>query len=120
LQAGATVSAGWVLGFALPGGEAQAQASFAPNAFLRIGADDSITVLIGQTEMGQGISTGLAMALAEELEADWSKEDMQQDFYRPANAVRFKAGLDAQGVPIALSARVAGSGPLIYSIARRS
>lgn len=73
LQAGATVSAAWVLEFALPGGEAHAQPSFAPGAFLRIGADDSLTVLIGQTEMGQGISTGLAMALAEELEADWSK-----------------------------------------------
>lgn len=73
LQVSATVSAAWVLAFALPGGEAQARAPFAPNAFLRIGADESITVLIGQTEVGQGITTGLAMALAEELEADWSK-----------------------------------------------
>ena len=44
-----------------------------PNAFLRIGADDSVTVLLAHSEMGQGIWTGLAMLIAEELECDWSK-----------------------------------------------
>ena len=43
------------------------------NAFLRIGTDDSVTVLIAHSEMGQGIWTGLAMLIAEELECDWSK-----------------------------------------------
>ena len=43
------------------------------NAFLRIGADDSVTVLLAHSEMGQGIWTGLAMLIAEELECDWSK-----------------------------------------------
>ena len=45
----------------------------AANAFLRIGADDSVTVLLAHSEMGQGIWTGLAMLIAEELECDWSK-----------------------------------------------
>jgi isoquinoline 1-oxidoreductase beta subunit len=43
------------------------------NAFLRIGTDDSVTVLLAHSEMGQGIWTGLAMLIAEELECDWTK-----------------------------------------------
>ena len=48
-------------------------ASFAPNAFVRIGTDDSVTVIVNKSEMGQGVYTSLPMLLAEELEADWSK-----------------------------------------------
>jgi isoquinoline 1-oxidoreductase beta subunit len=44
-----------------------------PNAFLRIGSDDSVTILLAHSEMGQGIWTGLAMLVAEELECDWAK-----------------------------------------------
>jgi isoquinoline 1-oxidoreductase beta subunit len=43
------------------------------NTWLRIGADDSVTVIVGQVEMGQGIYTALPMLVAEELECDWSK-----------------------------------------------
>ena len=46
---------------------------FAPNAFLRIASDDTITVIVNHSEMGQGIFTGLPMLLNEELQADWSK-----------------------------------------------
>ncbi|MBD2857992.1 xanthine dehydrogenase family protein molybdopterin-binding subunit [Spongiibacter sp. KMU-158] len=41
--------------------------------FLKIGSDNSLTVFVGATEIGQGILTGIAMAVAEELDADWSK-----------------------------------------------
>lgn len=44
-----------------------------PNAFLRVGADNSITVLLAHSEMGQGIWTTLPMLIAEELDANWSK-----------------------------------------------
>jgi len=44
-----------------------------PNAFLRIGEDDTVTVLLAHSEMGQGIWTTLPMMIAEELECDWSK-----------------------------------------------
>lgn len=44
-----------------------------PNAFVRIGKDSTVTVVLAHSEMGQGIWTGLAMLIAEELEADWSK-----------------------------------------------
>src|SRR5882757_3480458 len=47
-------------------------APFAPNAFLRIGADNSITVIAKHLEMGQGSYTGIATIVAEELDADWA------------------------------------------------
>src|SRR5437588_1193035 len=47
--------------------------SFAPNAFVRIAPDESVTVIANHSEMGQGIYTSLPMLLNEELEADWSK-----------------------------------------------
>jgi isoquinoline 1-oxidoreductase beta subunit len=68
-------SAGLVLGFhtRLPAAASATAALPAPDAFLRIGADESITVLLSHSEMGQGIWTGLPVLLAEELGCDWSK-----------------------------------------------
>jgi len=48
-------------------------AAFEPNAFVRIGADSSVTVVAKHLEMGQGTYTGLATLVAEELDADWSQ-----------------------------------------------
>lgn len=71
-------SAGLTLGFCLPaiataaaGKASIATASFEPNAFLRIGSDNSVTVISKHLEMGQGTYTGLATILADELDADW-------------------------------------------------
>lgn len=44
-----------------------------PSAYLRIGADDIVTVIVKHVEMGQGPYTGLATLVAEELDADWSR-----------------------------------------------
>src|SRR5437867_6574765 len=71
-------SAGLVISFYLPArpgaapGLAAAPPSFVPNAWLRIGTDGIVTLTVDKSEMGQGSQTGLAMILAEELEADWS------------------------------------------------
>src|ERR1700687_4645119 len=46
---------------------------FALNAFVRIGTDESVTVISAHSEMGQGIYTSLAMLLNEELQGDWSE-----------------------------------------------
>jgi isoquinoline 1-oxidoreductase beta subunit len=46
---------------------------FAPNAFIRIDKSGKTTLVMPQVEMGQGIYTGVAMILAEELDADPSK-----------------------------------------------
>ncbi|HMG74806.1 MAG TPA: xanthine dehydrogenase family protein molybdopterin-binding subunit [Pyrinomonadaceae bacterium] len=62
--------AGRAAGVPQPG---MAALPFAPNAFVRIGTDDNVTVIVNKSEMGQGVYTSLPMLLAEELEADWSK-----------------------------------------------
>lgn len=74
------VGAGLTLGFSLPASQkAQAAAAesasapFAPNAFVRIGTDNQVTVMIKHIEMGQGTYTGLTTLVAEELDADWSQ-----------------------------------------------
>ncbi|MGE4244308.1 molybdopterin cofactor-binding domain-containing protein [Ramlibacter sp.] len=79
-----TLTGGLVIGFVLPPSRAQAQGGlFAPppankpNAYIRIGTDDSVTFLIPKSEMGQGPTTACSQMLAEELECDWSKVRMQ-------------------------------------------
>src|SRR5437879_3168848 len=69
-------SAGLVIAFHLPSRSLPAElddATFSPNAWIRIASDGSVTLTVDKSEMGQGSQTGLAMMLAEELEADWSK-----------------------------------------------
>jgi isoquinoline 1-oxidoreductase subunit beta len=61
-------------------------ALFAPNAFLRIGVDNSITVIAKHVEMGQGAYTGIATIVAEELDADWSRVRVES---APADAKRY-------------------------------
>ena len=43
------------------------------NAFVKIGTDDTVTILCKHIEFGQGPFTGLATLIAEELDADWSQ-----------------------------------------------
>jgi isoquinoline 1-oxidoreductase beta subunit len=81
LVSSTVAAAGLVLGFhivprtarAAPPPPAKKKAPPEPNAFLRIAPDDTVTVLLAHSEMGQGIWTGLAMVIAEELGCSWSK-----------------------------------------------
>ena len=50
-----------------------ADVTFKPHAFVEIATDDTVTVWIGQTNLGQGTHTGIAMIIADELDADWNK-----------------------------------------------
>jgi isoquinoline 1-oxidoreductase beta subunit len=78
-SAGAT---GLVIGFgwlaptsadaALPGEEGAATGPLAPNAFVRVGTDNLVTIICKHHEMGQGNTTGLASLVADELDADWT------------------------------------------------
>lgn len=61
-------------------------AAFAPNAFLRIAADNSVTIICKHLEMGQGTFTGLATILAEELDANWKDVRVEG---APADASRY-------------------------------
>jgi isoquinoline 1-oxidoreductase subunit beta len=70
-------SGGLLLGLYLPGksklalAQEQSASVFMPNAFVRIGTDERVTVIVNHSEMGQGVYTALPMLLAEELDADW-------------------------------------------------
>ena len=69
----ATAAAGsFVLGFRVGGASAAdpAGADFTPNAFIRIGRNNVVTIIVNKAEMGQGINTALPMLIAEELEVD--------------------------------------------------
>jgi isoquinoline 1-oxidoreductase beta subunit len=74
LIGGAVIGGGLYLGIRFAenrfGNAAATGASLQPNAFVRVAPDDTITVIIGKAEMGQGIYTGLAMVVAEELDVD--------------------------------------------------
>lgn len=48
------------------------------NGWVKIAADNSVTIMMSKAEMGQGIHTGLAMLLAEELDADWSQVRVEE------------------------------------------
>src|SRR6266480_4826707 len=62
----------------LHGAQPLAAGHFKPNVWIRIDPDNSVTLTIGKSEMGQGVRTSLAMLLAEELEADWTRIKLEQ------------------------------------------
>jgi isoquinoline 1-oxidoreductase beta subunit len=55
-----------------------AGSSFEPSVFLSIGDDNVVTVIVHRSEMGQGAKTGLTMAIADELEANWAEIHVEQ------------------------------------------
>ena len=79
LKLSVAASGGLLIGFHFPGVSKLASAqqsspnTFMPNAFVRIGTDERVTVIVNHSEMGQGVYTSLPMLLAEELDADWTK-----------------------------------------------
>lgn len=80
LKRGLALGAGLTIGFQVPlGRTARAQEHvFAPNVWLRIDRDGIVTIINEKSEMGQGTLTTMAMIIADELDADWSKVKIEQ------------------------------------------
>jgi isoquinoline 1-oxidoreductase subunit beta len=86
LKTSAGAAAGFTLGFYLPGkafaqmagpGQGGARSvpagTWQPNAFVRVGGDNTVTVLVKHLEMGQGTYTGLPTVVADEMDAAWAQ-----------------------------------------------
>ena len=58
-------------------------AGLAPNQWVTIATDGSITILSPASEMGQGTMTAMPLCLAEDLDADWSKVKVLQSGHNP-------------------------------------
>ncbi len=132
LQVAGTVGAGLVIGFRLP--DRHGVVPFAPNAWLRVDTDGTVTVTIDKSEMGEGNHTALAMILAEELDVDWSKVKVGAVPDNPAGwsrrmstggstSVRTswdilrKAGATARAMLVAAAAQTWGAEPAACSTA---
>lgn len=94
LKIASGAGAGLVIGMAVPvrglatnaaaaaGGE-----TLAPNPFLQVAPDNSVTVIIKHLDKGQGAATGLATLVAEELDADWAQIKTE---FAPADPIKYK------------------------------
>jgi isoquinoline 1-oxidoreductase beta subunit len=71
---------------AAAGVEGAATGPLAPDAFVRVGTDNLVTIVCKHHEMGQGNTTGLASLVADELDADWS---LVRTEYAPSDATRY-------------------------------
>src|SRR5437660_2671635 len=107
LETAGAAGAGLVIAFHLPSGSrfrTAAAAPLAPNAWLRIGADESVLVIVDRSEMGQGVATALPMLLAEELDADWSNVKIE---FAPADKAYTNPMFGMQGTGGSTSVRAA-------------
>ncbi|WP_248304444.1 molybdopterin cofactor-binding domain-containing protein [Breoghania sp. L-A4] len=66
---------------------AATDADLVPNPFVKIAADNTVTVIARNFEMGQGTTTGFATLVAEELDADWDQVVTEQ---APADVTKYK------------------------------
>ena len=92
-----TAGSGLVLGFYLPStnklsGKPLSSALFEPNAWIKVQPDNIIRIMVGKSEMGQGVLTSLPMIIAEEMDLDFSKVVVEK-----ASANRKKYGWQMTG-----------------------
>ena len=99
LKTGTAAGAGLLVGFHLPAfaSSAEDQEKKSPNplnAWVHITPDNHVSLILGKSEMGQGIMTALPMILAEELSLDWSKVKIEQ---APTNPAIYDHGTGGSG-----------------------
>jgi isoquinoline 1-oxidoreductase subunit beta len=79
IKAGALAGAGLVIWVESPMGSSATTATvFEPNAYINVSEDNIVRLWVTRSEMGQGVRTALPMILAEELEADWPRIQLEQ------------------------------------------
>ncbi|MEE8147218.1 MAG: molybdopterin cofactor-binding domain-containing protein, partial [Longimicrobiales bacterium] len=98
VKIGVVAGAGLTLGVSYrvirgPGAPAT-DAAFAPNAYLRIDTDGSITVVVDRSEMGQGVATALPQLVAEELDVAWDQVSFE---FAPAHPAYGMMGMMVTG-----------------------
>jgi isoquinoline 1-oxidoreductase subunit beta len=95
LKSSAALSGGLMIGFQLPAGAQKASAAktVQPNAWVKIGTDNKVTIICHRAEMGQGTYTSMPMLVAEELEVDLNQVTIEM---APANPVYINALLGGQ------------------------
>jgi isoquinoline 1-oxidoreductase beta subunit len=86
LQGSAFAASGLLVGFTIPvRARAAADAGrVAVDAFVHVGRDDRVTLLMYKAEMGQGVYTSLSQLIAEELDCDWAQIDVAAAPVAPA------------------------------------
>ncbi len=101
LRTGAAGGAALVVGFRMSArafaGQAAEQEKKPPSpydAWVRITPDNRVTLILGKSEMGQGIMTALPMILAEELSVDWKNVKVEQ---APTNPKIYDLGTGGSG-----------------------
>lgn len=83
LKASGAASGGLMIGFSLPinamvNKYKPIDSAFNPNAFIHLQENGDTVIYCGRCEMGQGISTALPAAVADEMEADWARVSVKQ------------------------------------------
>jgi isoquinoline 1-oxidoreductase beta subunit len=83
IKVSGVATTGLVLGIAIPSKAmafelTETEAAFNPNAFIHLQENGDLLLYCGRCEMGQGISTALPAAVADEMEADWSRVTVEQ------------------------------------------
>lgn len=101
LKTGAAGGAALLIGFHLPGfaavdtAEDQEKKHANPlTAWVKVTPENRVTLILGKSEMGQGIMTALPMILAEELSLDWKKVNIEQ---APTNPAIYDHGTGGSG-----------------------
>jgi isoquinoline 1-oxidoreductase beta subunit len=97
---------GLLIGFHLPSPAAASDGyhlggkHFSPNSWIHLAPDDTVTLMVATSELGQGSMTAIPMLLAEELESDWTKvkvapAPVNSDFNNPLTNAQMTGGSTA-------------------------
>ena len=102
------VGGGLVVGFSMRGGPGAPplkamEGAYAPNAFLQIGPDNAVRFYCPRDEMGQGVTTGLATLVGEELDVDPAKFQIEFAGVHEAYGNPSMGGVQATGASNAIS-----------------